>query len=118
MSKRTTIEQFLGRWRITEMSMWGSDALDLGGPACIEFEPDGMGAIHFIAARGGIDYRASLRGGRPLVEFTWEGMSEGDPISGRATATLHDRHLTGTLFIHLGDESSFMARRWERTDAR
>lgn len=117
MSERTAMKQFLGKWRITEMSMWDSDALDLMSPACIEFEPQGMGAIQFIAVRGGIDYRASVRDGGLLVEFTWEGMSEGDRISGRAIATLHDDQLTGTLFIHLGDESSFVAHRWENTDA-
>lgn len=114
MSEPFTTEQLLGRWRITEMSAWDADALDLVQPASVEFEPDGMGSIRFIAIRGGIDYRLSRDDDRLRVEFTWEGVSEGDAICGRVSATLDHGVLTGVLFIHLGDESSFVARRFDR----
>ncbi len=105
-------DPLLGRSRIVETSTWNSDALDLLGPACLEFEPDGTGAIRFIAVRGGIDYRVSSQHAKSSVEFTWEGVSEGDSICGRAVAVLDGDGLSGTLFIHLGDESSFVAHRW------
>ena len=77
------LDQFLGKWRITETEAWGQDALDLLGVAHLEIEPDGMGTIQLIAIRGGIDCRAVERDGVAALEFCWDGISEGDSISGR-----------------------------------
>jgi hypothetical protein len=99
--------KFHGRWRIIESSAWASDALDLDGPAEIAFDNDSFGKLRMIAIRADIDHRVA--GDR--VEFSWSGFDERDPISGRGFADLVDDRLTGRLFIHRGDESSFVARR-------
>jgi hypothetical protein len=99
-----------GRWRIIEMELWDQDAIDLLGPAFIEFGPDNAGSFRFIAVEGWMDVRPSPRDGLPGVDFTWDGYDEGDRTTGRGWATLgSDGALTGRIFIHLGDDSSFAA---------
>jgi hypothetical protein len=99
-----------GRWRIVEMSGWDRDAIDLVGPGFIEFTGDGTGQFGFIAVRGWLDCRRVERNGHAGVEFTWEGVDEGDQVSGRGWASLvDDEMIEGHLFFHLGDDSSFRA---------
>ena len=44
------------------------------------------------------------------VEFTWEGVDEGDQVNGRGGASLvDDETIEGRVFFHLGDDSSFRA---------
>ena len=103
---------FLGKWFINDMDMWAADARDLMGPAFMEFEPDGTGSLRFIAVRADLDWELAQRDGRPAVEFSWEGLSEGDEICGRGWAVVADGvGIEGRIFIHLGDESSFEAAR-------
>jgi hypothetical protein len=100
-----------GRWRIVEMSAWGRDAIDLVEPGFIEFGGDGTGKLGFIAVRGWLDCRPVERDGRVGVEFTWDGVDEGDQVSGRGWAAVVDGEtIEGHLFFHLGDDSSFRAR--------
>ena len=102
---------FTGRWRILEMDLWDRDALDLVAPAFIEFSPDQTGEFGFIVVTGWIDWRRAGTG-RSGVEFSWEGTDEGDQVSGRGWAELHnDRVLHGHLYFHLGDDSGFRAER-------
>jgi hypothetical protein len=99
-----------GRWRIVEMSGWDRDAIDLVEPGFIEFTEDGTGQFGFIAVRGWLDYRPAERDGQAGVEFTWEGIDEGDQVSGRGWASLVDDVMVeGHLFFHMGDDSSFRA---------
>jgi hypothetical protein len=92
------------------MSGWDREAIDLDEPGFIEFAADRTGRVRFIAVTGGLDCRAIERGGRPGVEFTWEGADEGDQVSGRGWAVLvDDDTIEGHLFFHLGDDSSFRA---------
>jgi hypothetical protein len=51
------------------------------------------------------------RNGKPAVEFSWEGMDEMDPCTGRGWAVLEGEELHGMIFFHQGDESSFVAKR-------
>jgi hypothetical protein len=100
-----------GRWRILEMDLWDRDGLDLVAPAFVEFSPDHTGEFGFIAVTGWIDWRTAGTG-RSGVEFSWEGTDEGDQVSGRGWAELHnDGVLHGHLYFHLGDDSSFRAER-------
>ena len=106
-----------GRWRIVEMDMWDRDAIDLIEPGFIEFTKDGTGQFGFIAVHGWLDCRSTKRDGRPRVEFSWEGDDEGDQVSGRGWAALtDDGTIEGHLFIHMGDDSGFRARPFDRTD--
>jgi hypothetical protein len=76
---------------------------------------DGTGQFGFIAVRGWLDCRAVEREGRVGVEFTWEGVDEGDQVSGRGWASLvDDATVEGHLFFHLGDDSSFRAEPFSR----
>jgi len=99
-----------GRWRIVGTELWDSDALDLAGPAFIEFGEDGSGTFGFIAVQGWMDCREAARDGRSGVEFSWQGNDDCDPASGRGWAVLkHDGSLRRRIFFHLGDDSGFVA---------
>jgi hypothetical protein len=101
---------FLGTWRIGEMEAWDEDFLDLLGPARITFARGGLGSLRFGALEGELDCRFGERGGEPLVEFSWQGIEEGDSVSGRGWAVLvPSGALTGHIFVHHGDDSAFCA---------
>jgi len=72
-----------GRWRIVEMDLWDRDAIDLIGPAFIEFGEDHSGCFRFIAVEGWMDCRETTREGRPAVEFSWDGSDDCDDANGR-----------------------------------
>src|SRR5262245_52970342 len=83
--------------RITDMSLWDREAIDLLGPAFIEFRGN-RGQFRFIAVDGWMDCRHGRRNGRPSVDFTWDGNDEGDPASGRGSVLLRqDGSLTGHI---------------------
>jgi hypothetical protein len=112
-----TAAPLAGRWRIVEMSGWDRDAIDLVEPGFIEFTEDGTGQFGFIAVRGWLDCRPAERDGQPGVEFTWEGIDEGDQISGRGWASLiDDATVEGHLYFHMGDDSNFRAEPFTPTD--
>jgi hypothetical protein len=105
------VTPLIGRWRIVEMGGWDRDAIDLVEPGFIEFARDGTGQFGFIAVRGWLDCRPVQRDGRVGVEFTWDGVDEGDQISGRGWASLvDDAGIEGHLFFHMGDDSRFPGR--------
>jgi len=111
MASSTPKNQFVGRWRITEMELWDREAFDLVGPAFIEFKRDGSGLCQFIAVRAWLDCRFAERAGLPAVEFSWEGQDEGDSRSGRGWGILQEGQFEGRWFMHMGDESWFKARK-------
>jgi len=101
-----------GRWRIVETELWDQDALDLVVPAHITFGRNGVGEMQLIAIGASVDYRVEERGpGAPVIDFSWSGFDEMDPCSGRGKATIDGDMMQGKLFIHQGDESSFVAKR-------
>jgi hypothetical protein len=108
--KAKPLTPFAGRWRIVSMDEWEVDDGE-EGPAFIEFGTDQMGEFQVGLTSGNIDYRITERGEQPAVEWTWEGMDEMDPCTGRGWATLAGDELHGMIFFHQGDESSFVARR-------
>jgi hypothetical protein len=91
------------------MELWDKDYLDLEEPAHITFDRDRLGSFCFGAVRGWIDYRVLERGGRPGVEFSWEGNNDADPSCGRGWAIVDGDRLSGRLFLHNGDDSGFLA---------
>lgn len=104
-------EVVVGRWRIVETEVWGPDALDLVVPAHITFDRNGLGEMQLIAIGASIDYRVTKRLDGPVVDFSWSGFDDGDPTSGRASARVDGDTMRGKLFIHQGDDSTFVARR-------
>ena len=90
-----------------------AEAVDLLGPAFIEFGRDGTGAFRFIAVEGWMDARHAQRDGRAAVEFSWDGNDEGDPVSGRGWAIAEeDGSLSGRIYFRRGDDSGFRALRF------
>jgi len=102
----------VGTWRIVEMDLWDTDAMDLVEPAIVAFggDGDGDGALQFVAVQGQLDWRRSGQGQDDRVEFTWEGDDEGDRVSGRGWAQVdEDGSLRGHIYFHLGDDSGSRA---------
>ena len=104
-----------GRWRITWMEQWALDAIDLLGPAFIEFDEKGGGEFTFICVVGSMQCAYAVHDGLPSVDFTWDGADEMDPASGDGSAeVMPDGTLAGHITIHDGDESDFVAKRLAR----
>ena len=100
----------VGRWRIVGMELGDTDAVDLVEPAFIELDGDLRGQFRFIAVEGWMDCREAPRDGRAGVEFSWEGMDEGDEVSGRGWVALTEAgEVEGRIFFHNGDDSGFRA---------
>ncbi|MBE2254347.1 MAG: hypothetical protein IAE78_32770 [Myxococcus sp.] len=109
------MKAFEGDWLITEMELWDLDAIELLGPGFFRFDEEQSGELQFIAVRGWLDCRYGERDGLPLVEFSWQGDDEGTEASGRGWAVVdQDGKLTGRIFFHQGDDSSFTAARTKK----
>lgn len=100
-----------GRWRILESELWDLETLDLVVPAFIRLDPEGLGEMRLIAIGASIDYRVVQRDGASVLEFSWAGFDEMEATSGRGWARVDADTMRGTLYIHQGDESTFVARR-------
>lgn len=91
------------------MELWDAEFIDLLGSGYIQFDTDGRGEFAFGAVHGGLDCHF----GSHSIHFTWEGGDEMDHTCGDGDAELEDDGtITGDICFHLGDESSFTARRW------
>ncbi len=107
----SAVIDFTGRWWITDMELWDAEARDLMGPAYLEFDLEGTGAFRFVAVSASMDCRVGMRDGKPLVEFSWHGYEDTE-VTGRGWGVIEgDRLLKGRMYIHLGDDSSFVAQR-------
>jgi len=104
-------KSFHGSWRIIQMDEWDEENLDLVETAHITIDKRGQGEFVFGTVKGWLDCRFTEREGLPFVEFSWEGLSEEDSMCGRGWASLQsDGSLKGHLFIHLSDDSAFLAK--------
>jgi len=112
-SKGKPTSPITGRWRIVSMSAWEDEYLDEEVQAFFEFKENGNGSFQFGYIEGVMDWRMSDRGRKPAVEFSWEGGdgADGTPLTGRGWAILEGDELKGTVFIHQGDDSEFVATR-------
>jgi hypothetical protein len=96
---------FAGRWKITWMEMWGQDYVDLVEPGYFLFDEDNQGEFVFSVVHGWLDVRVSTR--QPMLEYSWQGDSEGDPLCGRGVFDFPDTaNGEGILYIHNSDESA------------
>lgn len=103
---------FVGHWKITAMDLWSEDTINQFEPAQIEFRPDGLGSIRFIAVQGDLDCRLGERHGHHAVEWSWAGWDDSDQTSGRGWCILHDDDtIEGEILFHRGDASGFHAER-------
>ena len=120
MAKPKSKSPFVGLWHIVSMESWDEDYFNEEVQAFIEFEENGTGHFQFGYVRGYMDWRPGTRDGRPCVEWTWEGADGADmtELTGRGWAKLKDDALDGMIFIHLGDDSEFVAKRATEKKAR
>ena len=88
---------FVGWWRIVEMERWDADAIDLVAAAFIEFGADLQGRFGFVVVDGWMDCLAVEQSGRAGVEFSWEGVDEGDDVSGPGWMRGSDRCRVGSV---------------------
>jgi len=103
--------QYTGTWRITEMSTWDRDYIDLVAPGRLTVKRNGAGKLAFGAMEAEVDCRAETHGEEVRLGFSFAGWDEGDEVSGRGWASVDGADMHGWFAFHLGDESTFRARR-------
>src|SRR3989338_9304105 len=114
MVKMTTKNNFIGKWRITEMSAWDKEYFDEEVPAYIKIEKNSMGNFHFGYVQGQIDGKIGKHQDGKYFEFTFDGSDNGggDDVSGSGWIKLRDdNHAEGEIKFHLGDDSTFQLKR-------
>ena len=104
-------KKYMGNWRIFEMEQWDRDYIDLVVPGFIFVGEDGVGSFQFGVVEAEIDCRVESLTGTEQLEFSFEGVDEGDPVCGRGWARVDEDTMTGHLYFHMGDESGFTAER-------
>ncbi len=107
MARKTN--PFRGEWRIVSTDVW--DDLDDLGPAYLTFGRGRTGELQLMVITASVDYRLVTRDDSLIAEFSWAGDDDGSPISGRGWARRTANGLIGSLLIHEGDESGFVAKR-------
>lgn len=104
------MKELRGQWKIVEMEQWDQDYIDLVEPGYIRFGSDQRGEFVFGTVQGFLDCRYSGKGLSLKAEFSWDGSSEYDPVSGRGWVEVTGKdQIYGMLYFHLGDESWFKA---------
>ncbi|MBM4462408.1 MAG: hypothetical protein FJ012_03595 [Chloroflexi bacterium] len=101
--------EYIGWWRITEMSQWDQEFIDLVAPGHLTVKSNGLGEFAFGAIEADVDCRVEKVGGTERLAFSFEGWDEGDDVSGRGWAEVTGDAMQGWFSFHLGDESTFKA---------
>ncbi|NUQ61143.1 MAG: hypothetical protein HUU20_01560 [Pirellulales bacterium] len=111
--KEKSASLFAGLWHIVAMDEWDEDYYNEEVQAFIELEANGSGHFQFAYVSGSMDWRSTTRDGEPAAEWSWEGSdaADGTQLTGRGWAKLKEDELHGMIFIHLGDDSGFVAKR-------
>lgn len=63
--------------------------------------------LHFICVDGDMDIRKA----QSDYKFSWDGNDENDPVGGFGEFTCDGDILIGRIYIHDGDDSSFVAKK-------
>ena len=111
------------------MELWDDDYVNMERRAFVKIGPDNIGSFQFGLVRGQLDgYLETLEGTTegesparrltsiPLASvrfaFTWDGFDELDEVSGSGWMRLTGvNEAVGVIKIHLGNHSTFRARR-------
>lgn len=96
-----------GTYEIIKMSEWSKEDIDLVEAGFIRITGK-RGTLHFICVDGEMDIRKDKAGG---YRFSWEGNDECDPATGFGEFTADGSTLIGRIYIHNGDDSSFVAKK-------
>ena len=116
---------FVGTWHIIAMELWDDDYVNMERQAFVEISPDNLGSFQFGLVRGNLDgYVETFEAERPrrsahatdptatTYAFTWDGFDELDEMSGSGWMRLTGPdEAVGLIKLHLGDRSTFRARR-------
>lgn len=94
-----------GKYEIVEMEMWNKEDIDLTETGYIKMDGK-SGNFHFICVDGYMDIK---KGKDSKYKFTWEGNDESDEASGSGEFIYENETLTGRIYFHQGDDSSFRA---------
>ena len=109
--------EYVGIWRITEMSEWDQEYIDLVAPGHLTVKRDGTGEFQFGVVETDFDCRVARVGETERLEFSFAGSDERDEVFGRGWATVNGNQMAGWFSFHLGDESTFRAERKGRKRA-
>jgi hypothetical protein len=110
--KRDNGTDFTGTWQIYEMEAWDEDYFNMDVQAYIKIDPNNLGVFQFGLVSGSIDGKLVDSADGERFEFTWDGNDECDPACGSGwIRILEENSLEGKFRIHLGDDSTFLARR-------
>lgn len=94
------------------MSEWDEDYFNMEVKAYLEIEPDFMGSFQFGLVSGQMDGEIVDYPDGKRFEFTWDGNDECDPALGSGWVKLIDTNtIEGKIKFHLGDSSTFSAKR-------
>ena len=104
-----TKAEYIGAWRITEMSSWDRDFIDLVAPGHLTVKANGTGKFAFGAIEAEIDCRIEKSADQERLAFSFAGWDEGDEVNGRGWAVADGNRIEGWFSFHLGDESTFKA---------
>lgn len=96
-----------GTYEIVEMELWDKEDIDLVEPGFIRITGN-RGELQFICVDGQMDIRKDKTGG---YKFSWDGNDECDPASGFGEFVCDGDMLTGRIYFHDGDDSSFVAKK-------
>ena len=94
------------------MEQWDRDYIDLIVPGYFEFGADGLGSFQFGTVGGELDCRLAAEHQKSRIEFSWLGQIDNDDGCGRGWAELSGGELHGHLFMHMGDDSWFKAKKY------
>jgi hypothetical protein len=103
--------EYIGSWRITEMSNWDRDYIDEVAPGQLVIKANRTGTLTFGLVKAELDCRMEDVGVAEHLAFTFAGSDEMEETSGRGWAVAIGSKLEGRLHFHLGDDSTFNARR-------
>lgn len=108
------MNEFVGKWRITEMEVWAQDMVDLNEDGYFSFDEDNQGQFIFCAVKGKMDVVVNTR--IPELEFSWGGADDTRSVSGRGKIEFPTPFEgEGIIYIHNGDSSTFTIKRVEQT---
>jgi hypothetical protein len=101
-----------GTWHIYEMEMWDEDYFNMEVQAYVNIESNNQGDFQFGLVSGGLDGDLETLEKNERFSFTWEGQDEMDEASGSGWMQLiNDSEVEGFIKLHLGDSSTFKAKR-------
>jgi len=91
------------------MEQWDADYIDMEEPGYVAFKSKGAGDLRFGCIQAQLDWRLDLEVGR--IEFSFSGFDEDTEVDGRGWVKVNGKQMIGRIFIHMGDESGFKAKR-------